>query len=133
MYNWIVSIVLDVRQDEAWRLTGIGSWSLRRWGPNFTSKFAYIFILSALEERADIRVFRVKLPKSFLTVNLSESHTFHKNETSEAGESSVDEMKNSGELVEKNNEQGEQDEAGNDFAGQDSSQVDTPPSQFVKS
>jgi len=86
-----------------------------------------------LEERADIRVFRVKLPKSFLTVNLSESHTFHKNETSEAGESSVDEMKNSGELVEKNNEQGEQDEAGNDFAGQDSSQVDTPPSQFVKS
>jgi hypothetical protein len=74
------------------------------------------------------------LPKSFLAVNLSESHTFHKKESSEAGESSVDEMKRSGELVENNNEQGRQDdEIGNDFAGQDSKRVDTPPSQFVKS
>lgn len=82
---------------------------------------------------ADILVFRVKLPKSFLAVNLSELHTFLKKETSEVGESSVDEMKKSGELVEKNNEQGKQDEAGIDLAGQDSKQVDTPPSQFVKS
>ena len=81
---------------------------------------------------AEILVFRVKLPKSFLAVNLSELHTFHKKETSEVGESSVDEMKKSGELVEKNNEQGKQDEAGIDLAGQDSRQVDTPPSQFVK-
>lgn len=78
-------------------------------------------------------VYRVKLPKSFLAVNLSESHTFHKKETSEAGNSSVDEMKKSGELVEKNTEQGQQNEAGDDLAGRDSRPVDTPPSQFVKS
>jgi hypothetical protein len=78
-------------------------------------------------------LFRVKLPKSFLAVNLSESHTFHKRETSEAGDSSVDEMKKSGELVEKDTEQGQQNEAGDDFNGQDSRPVDTPSSQFVKS
>lgn len=66
-------------------------------------------------------------------MNLSESHTFHKKETSEAGDSSVDDMKRSGELVERNTEQGQQDEAGNDLAGQDSRHVDTPPSQFVES
>jgi hypothetical protein len=46
-------------------------------------------------------IFRVKLPKTFLAVNLSESHTFHKMEMSEAGDSSVDEMNKGGELVEK--------------------------------
>jgi len=62
-------------------------------------------------------LFRVKLPKSFLAVNLSESHTFHKKETSETGDSSVDEMKKSGESVEKDTEQGQQNEAVDDLAG----------------
>jgi hypothetical protein len=66
-------------------------------------------------------------------VNLSESHTFHKKETPEAGESSIDEMKRSGELVEKSLEKAQQDDEGNDLAGQDSRRVDTPPSQFIKS
>jgi hypothetical protein len=77
--------------------------------------------------------FRVKLPKSFLAVNLSESHTFHKKETPEAGDSSVDEMEKNWELVEKTTEQGQQNEAGDGLAGQDSRPVETPPSQFVKS
>lgn len=36
---------------------------------------------------ADVGWCRVKLPKSFLAVNLSESHTFHKAEQSEESES----------------------------------------------
>ncbi len=66
-------------------------------------------------------------------MNLSESHTFHKKETSEAAESSVDEMKKSGELVDKGSEEGQQKEVGNELAGQDSKLVDTPASQLVKS
>ena len=66
-------------------------------------------------------------------MNLSESHTFHKKETLEGSEASVNEMEESGELVEKSSEKGQQDDVGNDLAGQDSRPVDTPPSQFVKS
>lgn len=65
-------------------------------------------------------------------MNLSDSHTFHK-ETSGAGDSSVNEMKESGELVDKSSEKGQQDDIWNDLASQDSRGVDTPPSQFVKS
>jgi inositol hexakisphosphate/diphosphoinositol-pentakisphosphate kinase len=47
---------------------------------------------------------RVKLPKSFLAVNLSESHTFHKKEETGDGseDTSFDEMKAKGEIEEKN-------------------------------
>ena len=43
---------------------------------------------------------RVKLPKSFLAVNLSESHTFHKKDEDEWNgvEANMDEMKESGEV-----------------------------------
>ena len=37
-------------------------------------------------------IFRVKLPKSFLAVNLSESHTFHKKEEVEEGDSFLEEI-----------------------------------------
>ncbi len=41
-------------------------------------------------------IIRVKLPKSFLAVNLSESHTFHKKEESEEGEKSLGEREKKG-------------------------------------
>lgn len=66
-------------------------------------------------------------------MNLSDSHTFHKMETSEIGDSSINEMKESEELVERSSNKGQKDEVGNDLADQDSRRVDTPLSQFFKS
>lgn len=48
--------------------------------------------------------YRVKLPKSFLAVNLSESHTFHKKDDTE--ETTISEMKSKGELTARSNDDG---------------------------
>jgi hypothetical protein len=84
---------------------------------------AYIY-----EDGTNTLIFRVKLPKSFLAVNLSESHTFRRKGSSDAGDSSVDEMKKSGEPVDKNSAQGQQDEAVDHLYGNESRHVDMPPS-----
>jgi hypothetical protein len=70
-----------------------------------------------IERGADLWIFRVKLPKSFLAVNLSESHTFHKKESPDADDSPVNEKKKSGELVDKNNEQKQQEDARDHLTG----------------
>ena len=41
-----------------------------------------LLLLSSFINREANKSYRVKLPKSFLAVNLSESHTFHKKEDS---------------------------------------------------
>lgn len=50
----------------------------------------------------------MKLPKSFLAVNLSESHTFHKKEDSIVGDTSIDEMKATGEITDDKEEEAQE-------------------------